>query len=126
MGRQTRSIGRRICGELSNRELHRRRDRGLHGDVTREAEPDGHGVLAGGDEFAVLFPGAPLLVAERAMRRLAESIADGRVADGKGLPTIAWGVADAATRTFTVDELVDAADRAMYRQKQKMRARLPA
>src|SRR5439155_9895350 len=73
----------------------------------------------GGDEFAVLFPGAPLLVAERAMRRLAESIADGRVADGKGLPTIAWGVADAATRTFTVDELVDAADRAMYRQKQK-------
>ena len=80
----------------------------------------------GGDEFAVLFPSAPLLVAERAMRRLAESIADGRVADGKGLPTIAWGVADAATRTFTVDELVDAADRAMYRQKQKMRARLPA
>jgi diguanylate cyclase (GGDEF)-like protein/putative nucleotidyltransferase with HDIG domain len=80
----------------------------------------------GGDEFAVLFPGAPLLVAERAMRRLAESIADSTVTDGKGLPTIAWGVADAATRTFTVDELVDAADRAMYRQKAKMRARVTA
>jgi diguanylate cyclase (GGDEF)-like protein/putative nucleotidyltransferase with HDIG domain len=77
----------------------------------------------GGDEFAILFPGAPQLVAERVMRRLAQSIADGSVADGKGLPTIAWGVADATTRTLTVDELVDAADRAMYRHKQKTRAR---
>jgi diguanylate cyclase (GGDEF)-like protein len=76
----------------------------------------------GGDEFAILCPGAPQLVAERIMRRLAESIAEGTVADGKGLPTIAWGVADAATRTLTVDELVDAADRAMYRQKQRARA----
>ncbi|HKW77638.1 MAG TPA: GAF domain-containing protein [Candidatus Limnocylindria bacterium] len=77
----------------------------------------------GGDEFAVLFPNTPLLIAERAMRRLAEAIADETVPDGKRLPTIAWGVADAATRTLTVDELVDAADRAMYRQKQKTRAR---
>jgi diguanylate cyclase (GGDEF)-like protein/putative nucleotidyltransferase with HDIG domain len=77
----------------------------------------------GGDEFAILFPGAPLLVAERAMRRLAETIASGSVADGRHLPTIAWGVADATTRSFTVDELVDAADRAMYRHKAKARAR---
>ena len=79
----------------------------------------------GGDEFAILFPGVPLLVAERAMRRLAESVANGSV-NGKGLPTIAWGIADAATQTFTVDGLVDEADRAMYRQKQKMRARVTA
>jgi PleD family two-component response regulator len=45
------------------------------------------------------------------------------VTDGKRLPTIAWGVADAATSNFSVDELVDAADRAMYRHKQKARAR---
>ncbi|HLQ05560.1 MAG TPA: diguanylate cyclase, partial [Verrucomicrobiae bacterium] len=77
----------------------------------------------GGDEFAILFPGAPLLVAERAMRRLADSIEEGAVTDGKRLPTIAWGVADAATSNFSVDELVDAADRAMYRHKQKARAR---
>ncbi|HYR94718.1 MAG TPA: GAF domain-containing protein [Methylomirabilota bacterium] len=77
----------------------------------------------GGDEFAILFPGAPLLVAERAMRRLAEAIEEGAVTDGKRLPTIAWGVADAATSNFSVDELVDAADRAMYRHKQKARAR---
>ena len=75
----------------------------------------------GGDEFAVLFPSAPLLVAERIMRRLAASVERGSVADGKGLPTIAWGVADVATRALTVDELVDAADRAMYRHKQKTR-----
>jgi diguanylate cyclase (GGDEF)-like protein/putative nucleotidyltransferase with HDIG domain len=76
----------------------------------------------GGDEFAVLFPGAPQLAAERIMRRLAESIGRGRVVDGKNLPTVAWGVADAATRALTVDELVDAADRAMYRHKQRTRA----
>ncbi|HET7699663.1 MAG TPA: GAF domain-containing protein, partial [Candidatus Limnocylindria bacterium] len=77
----------------------------------------------GGDEFAVLFPGATQLVAERVMRRLAESVAEGTVADGKRLPTIAWGVADASTKTLTADELVDAADRAMYRHKAKTRAR---
>src|SRR5207245_1331950 len=76
-----------------------------------------------GDQFASLFPASPQLGAERIMRRLAESVADGRVADGKGIPTIAWGVADAATSALTVDELVDAADRAMYRHKQKTRAR---
>ena len=77
----------------------------------------------GGDEFAILFPGAAHLAAERTMRRVAETIERGRVADGKVLPTIAWGVADATTRSLTVDELVDAADRAMYRHKQKTRAR---
>ncbi|HEY6959634.1 MAG TPA: GAF domain-containing protein [Candidatus Limnocylindria bacterium] len=77
----------------------------------------------GGDEFAVLFPGAPQLVAERILRRLAERIAQDTLPDGKPLPTVAWGVADASTRALSVDELVDAADRAMYRQKQKTRAR---
>ena len=75
----------------------------------------------GGDEFAVLFPGAPLLAAERVMRRLAANIAEGTLADGKRLPTIAWGVADASDRPITVDALVDAADRAMYRHKQLTR-----
>jgi diguanylate cyclase (GGDEF)-like protein len=71
----------------------------------------------GGDEFAILFPGAPLLATERVMRRVAGNIADGTLADGKRLPTIAWGTADASVRPITVDALVDAADRAMYRHK---------
>jgi diguanylate cyclase (GGDEF)-like protein len=75
----------------------------------------------GGDEFAILFPGAPLLAAERVMRRVAGNIAEGTLADGKRLPTIAWGVADASDRPMTVDALVDAADRAMYRHKQLSR-----
>jgi diguanylate cyclase (GGDEF)-like protein len=76
----------------------------------------------GGDEFAIIFPGAPLLAAERVMRRVASNIAEGTLADGKRLPTVAWGVTDAAERPITVDALVDAADRAMYRHKQLTRA----
>ena len=79
----------------------------------------------GGDEFAVLFAGAPLLTAERIVRRLAERIAGSTLGVGHRLPTIAWGVAD-ATGEATVDALVEAADRAMYRQKQLTRKRTPA
>ena len=79
----------------------------------------------GGDEFAVLFAGAPILTAERIVRRLAERIANSTLGIGHRLPTIAWGVADASGES-TVDALVEAADRAMYRQKQHMRKRTPA
>jgi diguanylate cyclase (GGDEF)-like protein/putative nucleotidyltransferase with HDIG domain len=79
----------------------------------------------GGDEFAILFAGAPILTAERIVRRLAERIAGSTLGLGRRLPTIAWGVAD-VTGEATVDALVEAADRAMYRQKQQMRKRTPA
>ena len=79
----------------------------------------------GGDEFAVLFASAPLLTAERIMRRLADTIAHETLSAGQRVPTIAWGIAD-ATGEATVDALVDAADRAMYRQKQLARRRTPA
>src|SRR2546427_637008 len=64
----------------------------------------------GGDEFAVLFAGAPILTAQRIVRRLAERIAHSTLGVGHRLPTIAWGVAD-ATGEPTVDALVEAADR---------------
>ena len=79
----------------------------------------------GGDEFAVLFAGAGILTAERIVRRLAERVEHSTLGVGHRLPTIAWGVAD-ATGEATVDALVEAADRAMYRQKQLMRKRTPA
>lgn len=72
----------------------------------------------GGDEFGVVFPGALLPAAERIMRRLADEIAGATTADGRALPTIAWGIAPASPEATSVDALVDAADRAMYRQKQ--------
>src|SRR5438034_2333197 len=79
----------------------------------------------GGDEFAVLFAGAPILTAERIVRRLAERIAQSTLGVGHRLPSIAWGVAD-ANADSTVDALVEAADRAMYRQKPLTRKRTPA
>ena len=77
----------------------------------------------GGDEFAVVFPGAPLLAAERIMRRLADEISRGSTSTDHALPTIAWGIAPAPPEGTSVDALVDAADRAMYRQKQLGRQR---
>jgi diguanylate cyclase (GGDEF)-like protein/putative nucleotidyltransferase with HDIG domain len=96
------------------------------GAILQEGVRDGDLVARiGGDEFAVLFASAPLLTAERVMRRLAERIARTTLAAGQALPTIAWGIAD-ATGEATVDALVDAADHAMYRQKQLMRRRTTA
>jgi len=84
-----------------------------------------HDVVAriGGDEFAIVFPGAPLFAADRIMRRLALDIADATIPSGQPVPTIAWGIAPALVEGTSVDALVDAADRAMYRQKQLGRAR---
>ena len=77
----------------------------------------------GGDEFAIVFPGAAVFAADRIMRRLADDIASATIASGQQLPTIAWGIAPALVEGTSVDALVDAADRAMYRQKQLGKAR---
>jgi diguanylate cyclase (GGDEF)-like protein len=77
----------------------------------------------GGDEFAIVFPGAPLFAADRIMRRLAEDISNATIRSGQQVPTVAWGIAPALGEGTSVDALVDAADRAMYRQKQLGKAR---
>jgi diguanylate cyclase (GGDEF)-like protein/putative nucleotidyltransferase with HDIG domain len=114
--------------ELNDRLGHAAGDEALVrvGQLLQQGVRDGDVVARiGGDEFAVLFAGAPFLTAERVVRRLAERIAQGTIAGGYGLPSIAWGVAD-ATGEATVDALVEAADRAMYRQKERGRRRAPA
>ncbi|MBM4420122.1 MAG: GGDEF domain-containing protein [Chloroflexi bacterium] len=72
----------------------------------------------GGDEFAILFPGAPHPAAERVMRRVAETIASSTFLDGRGLPTVAWGVVAAPLEDGDAESLVESADRSMYRHKQ--------
>jgi diguanylate cyclase (GGDEF)-like protein/putative nucleotidyltransferase with HDIG domain len=96
------------------------------GEILQEGVREGDLVARiGGDEFAVLFAGAPLLTAERIVRRLAERIARSTIDGGQRLPSVAWGVAD-ATGEATVDTIVEAADRAMYRRKLLTRRRTSA
>lgn len=72
----------------------------------------------GGDEFAIVFVGAPILVAERVMRRVAETIRSARLEGGVAVPSIAWGLAEAIGPAT--------ADQAMYRHKQRSRQRSTA
>ncbi len=76
----------------------------------------------GGDEFGVLFCGAPILVAERIMRRLAETVRSTALVGKVPLPAISWGLAE-ATGAAGVDALIDAADGAMYRHKRRARVK---
>jgi diguanylate cyclase (GGDEF)-like protein/putative nucleotidyltransferase with HDIG domain len=74
----------------------------------------------GGDEFGILFAGAPILVAERIVRRLAQTVASTALTGEVPLPRISWGLAVGGSAA-TVDALLDAADQAMYRHKRRAR-----
>jgi diguanylate cyclase (GGDEF)-like protein/putative nucleotidyltransferase with HDIG domain len=77
----------------------------------------------GGDEYGIVFTDAPILVAERIMRRLAGQVATTALAGDITLPTISWGLATGGTAA-TVDALLDTADQAMYRHKRHTRPQL--
>jgi diguanylate cyclase (GGDEF)-like protein len=113
---------------LNDRYGHRAGDEGL----TRIGELLAQGIRSvdvaariGGDEFAVLFNGAPILVAERVMQRIADGLATSLISTGARVPSISWGLAQAAGRT-TADEMLELADRAMYTHKRQKRDRLRA
>ena len=74
----------------------------------------------GGDEFAILFRGAPIFVADRVMRRIAETMAETRISGDIPLPVVSWGLAQ-ATGHASSDEIMEVADRAMYRHKRRAR-----
>jgi diguanylate cyclase (GGDEF)-like protein/putative nucleotidyltransferase with HDIG domain len=73
----------------------------------------------GGDEFAILLPGAPLTVARDVARRLQSAVAQLRVplrndADATMAVTVSAGVATAPAHAETPEALVAAADRALF------------
>jgi diguanylate cyclase (GGDEF)-like protein len=82
----------------------------------------------GGDEFCVLLIGDPDLDAERVVERVLETVAVHNARPGRayqvsfsiGLSAIAPG------RTVTLEELIDAADEAMYEDKRRKRSVAPA
>lgn len=73
----------------------------------------------GGDEFAILFT-APIFVAHRAMRRVREHMATRRLSAGVSAPSVSWGLTQAVAPA-TPDQVVEIADRALYRHKHRVR-----
>ena len=114
--------GRRAKAEATRDEavVALRAARAARRDQERKLEQEKEAVISRLDRIAQGNNIARLIV-----RRLAERIANSTLGVGHRLPTIAWGVADASGEA-TVDALVEAADRAMYRQKQLTRKRTPA
>ena len=86
---------------------------GLHGEACR----------FGGDEFSVLLPGSPLGVGLRIGERIRQAVEDATttLGDVTVSPTISVGVAEMSHTHGTVRELVMAADRALYRAKDRGR-----
>jgi diguanylate cyclase (GGDEF)-like protein len=93
----------------------------------------------GGEEFALLLPSTPLDIARRVAERLRQAVAVLRFPDlsltnegeeqssgGGGRVTISLGVASTAARqhSLTLEELISAADSALYRAKEQGRDRV--
>jgi diguanylate cyclase (GGDEF)-like protein len=71
----------------------------------------------GGEELAVILPGTPLGVAVQVAERLRRAVAEASA--GKGTPvTLSAGVATFPEHAAQVDNLIAAADAAMYRAKE--------
>ena len=69
----------------------------------------------GGDEFAVLLPGAPPDQASRVVARVAEA----------ALPTsFSWGTASCPSDGSTAEDIVAAADARLYRRRARARAQI--
>jgi diguanylate cyclase (GGDEF)-like protein len=77
----------------------------------------------GGEEFVLVLPETPLSAAAIAIERVQESL-PGEIAQRNGVPfTASWGLADSsAGRTF--EQMLSAADLAMYEAKRAGRNRL--
>ncbi|MGC8762564.1 MAG: GGDEF domain-containing protein [Acidobacteriota bacterium] len=81
----------------------------------------------GGDEFTVLFPQTAADKALSISRRLGEAVRDLPPGETGGLTvTLSGGVASLTPTIITVDDLIRAADAALYRAKEAGRGRILA
>ena len=86
--------------------------------------PGDHLARMGGDEFVAVLPGAASGEARRMARRLAEAARQPTELDGMPVSvTASIGIAAPRGATTDPEELLSAADSAMYRAKQRGRAR---
>ncbi|MBI5303170.1 MAG: GAF domain-containing protein [Chloroflexi bacterium] len=79
----------------------------------------------GGEEFGIALPGANSTHAARVAERIRATLAQTEIAndDGERIPppTVSQGIATVPETAHTVDELIDRADRALYRAKARGR-----
>jgi len=81
----------------------------------------------GGDEFCLAFPYTRAQDATVAVERLRAQVASTKFESPTGVPlriTISFGLADAVSRSCTIDSLLEQADRTLYRAKREGRNRV--
>ena len=113
---------------INDRHGHRAGD-----DILRAFVETVHGLLRptdlfgryGGEEFTVVLPGATLETAQVIAERVRHAFAEHhRFLDGQPLnATVSAGIAEAGA-TMSLEDTIDAADRAMYRAKDLGRNRV--
>lgn len=71
----------------------------------------------GGEEFVLLVPGASLDRAERLAQEISRRLAETSAGAGVVMPTVSYGIAVYDERSSDLDEVIEAADEALYRAK---------
>jgi diguanylate cyclase (GGDEF)-like protein len=79
----------------------------------------------GGEEFGIALPGADLARARGVAARIRATLAETEIRDAQGrqipAPTASQGIAAIPATACSVDEVIDQADRALYRAKARGR-----
>jgi diguanylate cyclase (GGDEF)-like protein len=78
----------------------------------------------GGEEFVIVLPGATAEQASIALERVREALRHALTSSGAVFFTASIGIASHPSHGSTLDDLVQAADRALYRAKTNGRDRI--